>query len=357
MVFWITYQQIKYFDFFRPGDMKNFENISSSHTYKENITFENISSKKLFEILELKMENPKFRFMRIICQEKGSKIFDNYAASDVSNKIGKNELNKYEEQKSYYIKLYKLTDIFQFLSVIEINIDLEMSRNNNEEKKEEIVKEKVSLKIRKDHEKFGMKNRKNGKMKNLEKNENHENGKMKIKMGMKSVSVSIFPSFVLFGFFFGFLFFFLPFPDFGCNEKYIQELKLFFEIIGNNSNDNNNDKNNDDKNNNSNNDNHHNNHDNHNHNYDNYDDSNDTDSNNDITTDDNNKQNGNENEEKTDKYSSTAKSVNNNKSPENNGFEIFTESQEYFFSPSKIFFLFFILFPVLLVSYFLLSFQ
>ena len=61
---------MNFFDYFRPGDVKNLEKISSFHMHKEIIILENKNSGNVFQELKLKMENPKFRFMRIICGEK-----------------------------------------------------------------------------------------------------------------------------------------------------------------------------------------------------------------------------------------------------------------------------------------------
>ena len=281
-----------FFDYFRPGDIKNLEKISSSHTHQEIIICEDRNSENLFQELKLKMENPKFRFMKVVCEEK--KLIK--CAHYYEEKLYKNNFNSLVDNKSYYIKLYKLSDIFQYLSVIEIIID------NYEKCDEEKNLKSENYKSREVEEKniqIGLTNKKNKNMKIIK---NVINTRIKI----KSVSVSIFPSFVPLGFFFGYLFFFLPFTDFGVNEKYVKELKSYFGIVQN-------DKKKDN-----------------------------IDSDSKIEKRDRGKE---------------IKNVIKNENSENKENNFFSDVQEKVLPPSKIFFIFFILFPILSAAFFLLSFQ
>ena len=57
--------------------------------------------------------------MKIICEEKKLIKDKTY----FKEKTREKNFKSCDENKSYYIKLYKLSDIFQYLSVIEIHID------------------------------------------------------------------------------------------------------------------------------------------------------------------------------------------------------------------------------------------
>ena len=297
MVFWISIQQISFFDYFRPGDVKNLERISSSHTHQEIIIFENRNSENLFQELKLKMDNPKFRFMKVACNEKKLIKCANYS----EEKINKNDFNSSDDNKSYYIKLYKLSDIFQYLSVIEITID---NYEKCDEEKNPKFENYNSAGI---EEKNILRSKKNKNMKIIKNVNNAKNGKiLHTKMEIKSASVSIFPSFVPLGFVFGFLFIFLPFTDFGNNEKYVKELKTYFDIVEN-----------DEK-------------------------KHDIDSDSKIV------------KSKREKEINNVIKKENSENEENN---FFSDVQEKVLPQSKIFFIFFILFPVLSAALFLLSFQ
>ena len=301
MVFWITFQQMNFFDYFRPGDVKNLEKISSFHMHKEIIILKNKNSGNVFQELKLKMVNPKFRFMKIICEEKKLIKDKTYFKEKTSEK----NFKSCEENKSYYIKLYKLSDIFQYLSVIEIHID--NYEGINEEKKKKIERNNSAETEKEKNIQIGLTNRQNKKTKIIKNVNESGNGEiLQSNIKIKSVSVSIFPSFIPFGFIFGYLFFFVPFTDFGCNEKYVQELKNYFDLIQNN-------KKNDDN--------------------------------------DSNCKN-----EKSEEAKKNYDVINNENSVSTEN-ESFSDVQEYVLPPSKIFFIFFILFPILSAAYFLLSFQ
>ena len=234
MVFWITFKQMFLFDYWRPGDIKNLKNISASHCYEDK-HYSNLKIEDLFEYLNEKMKNKNFRFMKVSekMQMKNEKELPNNKEkkkdSSVENRNSLNGtdehfLSKKEKVDTYTIKLFKLSDIFQYLSVLEITLEefslLPLGRNDSEECS------LISSISNDNHYEIDSENP----IHNNNNYNNKINGKkddniIKTRISFRSVSVSFLPAFFPFGFIFGFLFFLLPFSDFGVNKKYVKELK------------------------------------------------------------------------------------------------------------------------------------
>lgn len=237
MVFWITFKQMFLFDYWRPGDIKILKNISASHCHEEK-HYSNLKIEDLFEYLNEKMKNKNFRFMKVSekMQMKNEKGLLNNKEKNVEFSVeNRNSLNgtdehflsKKEKVDTYTIKLFKLSDIFQYLSVLEITLEecslLPLERNDSEERSLiSSIKNDNLYEIDSEnpiHNDNNYDNKINGKK------DDNVFKSSKTKISFRSVSVSILPAFFPFGFIFGFFFFSLPFSDFGVNKKYIQELK------------------------------------------------------------------------------------------------------------------------------------
>lgn len=237
MVFWITFKQMFLYYYFRPGDIKILKNISKSHCYEES-HYSNIRIEDLFEYLNEKMKDKNFRFMKVSEKTKNEKQHIKKYEEELKDLVKMNNINslngtdesfllKKEKVDSFTIKLFKLSDIFQYLSVIEIVleecsslqlIDINDDNNNrNNHVNDNDNKHTISNTNKNTHRK---KEKKDGK----EKQENNLKS-YKTKISFRSVSVSILPAFFPLGFIFGFLFLLIPFSDFGVNKKYIEELK------------------------------------------------------------------------------------------------------------------------------------
>lgn len=209
----MTFQQIKLFDYFRPGDIKSLKNISASHSFQKTF-LSHLPIEELTAFLDDKMNHKSFRFMKISSQKNKNKQIHGSSANVAQvemEKRGEKSPILSDFRETYSIKLYKLSDIFQYLSVIEVT--LEASENNDydenhKSEKENRTENSTSKKL--DDEK-------DAKIKS-------DKIKIKTKLFLNSVSVNILPAFFPLGFFFGFLFFFVPFSDFGVNQKYINEL-------------------------------------------------------------------------------------------------------------------------------------
>jgi hypothetical protein len=220
MVFWMTFQQMKLFDFFRPGDIKSLKNISASHSFQQTF-ISHLSIEELIAYLDDKMNHGSFRFMKISSQtnkqaneNKRNTVQQKMEARGVETPI----LSDCRE--TYSIKLYKLSDIFQYLSVIELTVeDCEYYKNNNE--KENEIKNKNQDILLSTSKKFD--GEKDAKI-------NSNKKEIKTKLFLNSVSVNIFPAFFPLGFLFGFLFLFVPFSDFGVNRKYVNELTAILNL-------------------------------------------------------------------------------------------------------------------------------
>jgi hypothetical protein len=238
MVFWITFKQMFLFDYWRPGDVKILKSISASHCYEET-HFSNLKIEDLFEYLNEKMKNKNFRFMKVsekmrIKNEKeqsnkNGRIKDKEKSVENRNSLnGTDEhfLSKKEKVDTYTIKLFKLSDMFQYLSVVEISLEecslVSLRRNDSEECSLTSVNNDYRYEIDSEnpiHNSNNYDNKVDGKKdKNIIKSS-------KTKISFRSVSVSFLPAFFPFGFIFGFLFFLIPFSDFGVNKKYVKELK------------------------------------------------------------------------------------------------------------------------------------
>ena len=103
--------------------------------------------------------------MKIICEEKKLIKDKTYFKEKTSEK----NFKSCEENKSYYIKLYKLSDIFQYLSVIEIHID--NYEGINEEKKKKIERNNSAETEKEKNIQIGLTNRQN----KSERNERRKN--------------------------------------------------------------------------------------------------------------------------------------------------------------------------------------
>ena len=137
-------------------------------------------------------------------------------------------LSKKEKVDSFKIKLFKLSDIFQYLSVIEIVLEecsslqlINDDKNNNNNHNNHINDNDNINTISNIN-----KNTYSKKVKKEKKEKNNLNY-YKTKISFRSVSVSILPAFFPLGFIFGFLFLLIPFSDFDVNKKYIKELKNY----------------------------------------------------------------------------------------------------------------------------------
>lgn len=235
MVFWITFKQMFLNDYFRPGDIKILKNISKSHCYEES-HYSNLTIEDLFEYLNEKMKDKNFRFMKVSEKIKNEKQHIKENESKDLARIGNNNslngtdesfLSKKEKVDSFTVKLFKLSDIFQYLSVIEIvleecslsqlinenydNYNDDKYNNNNDNNNQNTISN------------FN----KNIYLTEVKKDEKGENNlkSYNTKISFRSVSVSILPAFFPLGFIFGFVFLLIPFTDFGVNKKYIKELK------------------------------------------------------------------------------------------------------------------------------------
>ena len=209
MVFWITFKQMKYFDYFR------FIHPTINHTYEEELLFENIIPSILFEKLKEKMNSGEFRFMKILCEE--------IDCNEIGEIYKENfNVSEYSKFMKYNIKLYKLSNIFQYLSVIEINIPspfvFQETATENEIFNIENGMKNCNINIK--NEIYDLKKTKFSDIKR---------DKFYTKIKIKSQSASFLPAFFPFGFLIPFLPF-LSFFDYGCNKKYVNELKNIFEI-------------------------------------------------------------------------------------------------------------------------------
>jgi hypothetical protein len=224
MVFWMTFQQMKLFDFYRPGDVKFLKNISAAHSF-QGIFLSHLSIEELITYLDEKMSHRSFRFMKISSQKMKEKNNNEKIDQTNMNEIqqemetrGEKSLILSDFRESYSIKLYKLSDIFQYLSVIELTLEeCEYNKDNNEKKNQNRNKDTLSSNSKKFNEE-----------KDTEINTNKK--VIKTKLFLNSVSVNIFPAFFPLGYFFGFLFLFVPFSDYGVNQKYINELSEILNL-------------------------------------------------------------------------------------------------------------------------------
>ena len=214
-MFWMTFQQMKLFDSFRPGDLKFLKEISAAHSFEE-IFFTHLSVKELTEYLNGKMDDRSFRFMKI-SSENNIRIAENTKNAEqvVVEGIDRKSLNLDDFRESHSIKLYKLSDIFQYLSVIELRIEDCDDSENKDKNTDKNTKFPSTTSKRSRANKSEINSNKNTK---------------KTKLILKSVSVNIFPAFFPLGFLFGFLFLLIPFSDFGVNRKYINELKAILNL-------------------------------------------------------------------------------------------------------------------------------
>jgi hypothetical protein len=217
MVFYTTFKQLKYFDYFRPIDINILEGISNLHIYKEKIFIDNTTVSEVYDEIIRKMESRIFRFLVVQCVNYNGSIIDGYGNnSDINNNNDNDDNNNNGDDNSNkngkntcYIKLYKLSNIFQYLSVIEICI----TENENEKDNRNIINGK---KLKKSKIVFEKK---------MKKNE-----KKNIVIFIRSSSVSVFPAFVPLGFLLSFLFYLIPYVDFGVNQKYVKDLKSFLNF-------------------------------------------------------------------------------------------------------------------------------
>ena len=238
MVFWITFKQMFLYDYFRPGDITILKSISKSHCYEES-HYSNIRIKDLFEYLNEKMKDKNFRFMKVSEKIKNEKQHRNTKEKELKDLVKMNNMNslngtdehflsKKEKVDSFKIKLFKLSDIFQYLSVIEIVLEecsslqlINDDKNNNNNHNNHINDNDNINTISNIN-----KNTYSKKVKKEKKEKNNLNY-YKTKISFRSVSVSILPAFFPLGFIFGFLFLLIPFSDFDVNKKYIKELKNY----------------------------------------------------------------------------------------------------------------------------------
>lgn len=223
MVFWLTLKQINLCDFCRPGDIKSLKKISESHTYEETYDSE-LNTDEVFNFITEQMNHRSFRFMKILSEKiklsnDEKNIEDKKLQNKSENKLARSEENVSSEKRnnSYFIKLYKLSDIFQFLSVVEIIIENNSDRKSNENNEKEIFSKK--------NDKTDIKNILDIDVNSCDnKMKNTQEKTTKTMISLKSISVSIFPAFFPLGFLLGFLFAFVPFSDSGVNQKYVKEL-------------------------------------------------------------------------------------------------------------------------------------
>jgi hypothetical protein len=220
MVFWMTFQQIKLFDFFRPGDIKSLKNVSASHSFQETF-ISHLSIDELIAYLDDKMNHRSFRFMKISSQKNThtNETKGNVVQQEMEARGGKTPILS-DFRETYSIKLYKLSDIFQYLSVIELTLeDCEFNKNNN---KKENGKRNNNLDIL-----LSASKKFDGE---TDDRINSNKKEIKTRLFLNSVSVNIFPAFFPLGFLFGFLFLLVPFSDFGVNRKYINELTAILNL-------------------------------------------------------------------------------------------------------------------------------
>jgi hypothetical protein len=131
MVFYTTFKQLKYFDYFRPIDIKIFEGIANLHIHKEKLYIDNTTVNKVYNEIIKKMESKIFRFLVVECVNNDDGGGNGDGGDNDESNNGDNH-----KDNSCYVKLYKLSNIFQYLSVIEIfitEIKIEKENENNKE--------------------------------------------------------------------------------------------------------------------------------------------------------------------------------------------------------------------------------
>ena len=160
MVFWISWKQIEWCGYVQPGNILSATSKYHAHHELWKLSNSNCSYSNLKDILSHELLVDKtFRFLT-------SKF--KLARSDNSSTF----------------RFYKLSNILQYLSVIEIAILV---------------------------------------------NSNEISGNESVHIKAKSVSTCLFPTFIPLGFLIGILFCWIPFSDFGENKLYLQEFRVHLE--------------------------------------------------------------------------------------------------------------------------------
>lgn len=165
MVFYLTGKQCSYFDALSPSHWAIASSATDFHSYEDFWVYES-SPYDILKVMSTIEEKKSFKFML------------------VTNDDGDDDL--------YTTKYYKFSNILQFMSVVTITLT-PVSKSGE----------------RSPSQKGGASPSITG----------------YTEVAIKSCSASVFPAFLPLGFLLGIFLFWVPFPDFGANKKYVEELK------------------------------------------------------------------------------------------------------------------------------------
>lgn len=203
MVFWITLQQMKLFDIFRPANIEFLKIISNHHSHEEEYSSVKVFDKIVEHILD-RMRRKTFGFTAVsACNISVGRI---HVESKAENGVTLPKEVSAVGGKGFYVKLYKLSNVLQYLSVIEITVEKMVCANG----RETYTQESERL---------------------LGQQQRHltDGGEVAVDadlcvISIKSFSTSFFPAFFPLGFLLGYLFILIPFSDHGANKRYVKEL-------------------------------------------------------------------------------------------------------------------------------------
>ena len=207
MVFWITLKQMSLFDTFRPANIESLKIISDHHSYEE----KHSSVRDIDMIIEhilIRMRQKSFGFTTVSARNisVGRMLLESKLEVDATSP---KEVSAVGE-KGFYVKLYKLSNVLQYLSVIEIIVEERAVRLIGTDDREKHTQERDGHSLQQQR---------------YLNDEGEGTADADVcDISIKSFSTSFLPAFFPFGFFLGYLFVFIPFSDYGANEKYVKEL-------------------------------------------------------------------------------------------------------------------------------------
>jgi hypothetical protein len=165
MVFHLTSIQCAYYDALSPSHWSLASSVTDFHSFDDYWVYERSAYEILSVLTELEASKD-FKFIVVTPEDESPDL--------------------------YTTRYFKFSKIFQFMSVITITVTpLKASGVRPTENDNHMSPAKTGF----------------------------------AEVSIRSCSASVFPAFVPLGFILGLLFFWVPFPDFGANERYAKELK------------------------------------------------------------------------------------------------------------------------------------